>query len=322
MSISVSEPENIMVMNQEFIDSIVNATNGQQVKMSSAGSKMLRVQLRETGFLRKIIPPKPITNAELDRVEDHDRPVKIEDKEPESKGAVILPFGQGADTQFYYGPKFRIDFFTVKTHRFTKSIQELRTYKMDLRQVVTENSLKDIQTTEDAAFIDLCNKIVGPNTAAGVLNDLPSPTTGLIQNRRRTGGLTRITVADGQKHLERERLNNGVWLMNRSTAKEYTKLKRDEIGGDLSEAIFKDGLKALTEARILGVPHIFTIKDELVADGEIFMFTEPNFLGRFYTLDEVTMYVEKREDQITFCATETIGFAIGNTAGVQKLILE
>jgi hypothetical protein len=298
--------------NKMFLDSIDNANNGPLVKASSAGTQTLRTQLREEGFFRKIIPMTPITNGELDRSLDHDRPVKILDKEPNSKGAVTLPFNASSEMQEFYGPKYLVDFFIIKTPKFRKSIHELRTYTQDLRNVITENMLKDIQTEEDANFIDLCDTIVGtPNTADSVI--------GLIQNHNIAGGLTRNTYPTALTYLEKNRLNNGVTLMNRTTAKEFLKFDRAEIGGDLSEGMFKDGLKALTEAKIFGVPHIWTIKDELVPDNTIYAFTEPNFLGRSYSLQDVTMYVERKEDQITFCASECIGFSIGNVVGVQKI---
>jgi hypothetical protein len=48
--------------------------------------------------------------------------------------------------------------------------------------------------------------------------------------------------------------------MNRRTAKEFLKFDRSEIGGDLAQDLFKQGLTALQEAMIFGVKHIFTIK--------------------------------------------------------------
>jgi hypothetical protein len=53
---------------------------------------MIRRRIREEGFTRRIIPPVPVTNDDLDRVLTHDRPVIIEDMEPLSKGAKTIPF--------------------------------------------------------------------------------------------------------------------------------------------------------------------------------------------------------------------------------------
>lgn len=301
------------VFNKEFLDRIQNGGSDALEKAASATTKMLRTQLREEGFLRKIIPPQSISNEDLNRTLEHDRPIRIEDMENNIKGAASLPFNVSSDAQFFYGRRFPIEFWTIRTPKFTKSIYELGTYNMDLRQVVTENMLKDIQTEEDGQFINLCDKIVGP-TAGN-----PSPITNLTQNHNISGGITRDNYPEIKKYLEKARLNNGVFLMNRATAKEFEKWDHDEIGGELSQDIYRGGLASQGDSTILGVPHIFTLKDEMVPDNVVYLFTEPNFLGRFYTLQDVTMFVERKQDQICFEATECIGFSIANIFGVHKV---
>ena len=51
--------------------------------------------------------------------------------------------------------------------------------------------------------------------------------------------------------LENQNLNNGVILMNRKTAKQFLTFDRSEIGGDLAQDLFKDGLTALQQAKIM-----------------------------------------------------------------------
>src|SRR4029079_6210368 len=98
-------PENITVSNRELLARIDEAQDGEIKQASTAGSNMIRRRIREEGFLRRIIPPQTVTNDDLDRVVDHDRPVIIEEMEPLSRGAKSIPFGSSADTEFYYGNK-------------------------------------------------------------------------------------------------------------------------------------------------------------------------------------------------------------------------
>lgn len=311
-------------LNQQLIDSIVQARDGERLtKIAAAGEDLIRTHIRESGFLRKIIPPKTITNEELDRVVEHDRPVRIEELETNHKGAVSIPFNVSSDTEFYYGPKGVIEFFTIKTPVFTKNVNELRTYRHDIRKVVTEHALNDIETEEDGNFISLVDRIVGAWDGLGLAGvqqhfkagDGPGMRPDLM------GGLSRDTYVNIKKLLEKQRLKNGVFLMNTATAKEFEKLDRVELGGDMSEAIWKNGLKAIGDAVVGGVPHIYTIKDELVEDNVIYLFTEPSFLGKFYTLEDIKLYVERREDQIKMFAAEVIGCGILNMAGVVKVDL-
>jgi len=303
--------ENPQVLNKALMEKIVEASDGEVKSASAAGTNMIRRRIREEGFTRRIIPPQTVTNDDLDRVLDHDRPVIIEDMEPLSRGAKSIPFGDTADTQFYYGNKYACVFNPITTPEWTKDINELRTYRMDLRQVITDNSLKDMQTEEDGKFIAMCDTIVGSTSGVGA--------AGVQQNFNISGGITRDTYVEALSKLEDQNLNNGIFLMNRRTAKEFLKFNRSEIGGDLAQDLFKQGLTALQEASIFGTKHIFTIKRDLVPDFVLYLFTEPGFLGKFYTLQEVTMYVEKKKDILRFSARETISVTVANVAGIAKI---
>jgi hypothetical protein len=308
----IDQIENILARNQRIVAEFDSANEG-SIKCAStaAGSNMIRRRIREAGFTRRIIPMQTVTNAELNRDLNHDRPLIIEDMEPLSKGAKSCSFGDSADSQTFYGNKYAVVFNPYTTPEWTKDINELRTYKMDLRQVITDNSLNDVQTTEDGSFITLCNTIVGQVGGVGL--------AGVAQNFNIAGGITRDTYPEALNKLEDLKLNNGVVLMNRRTAKEFLKWDRSEIGGDLAQELFKNGLSALQEATINGVKHIFTIKSELVPNGTIFVFTEPGYLGKFYELSPLTMYVEKKKDILRFSARETLGLTVANVAGIARI---
>jgi hypothetical protein len=241
--------ENVLAQNRKMIDQLVESDQGEVKFASAAGTSMIRRRIREEGFTRNIIPPVPVTNDDLDRVVQHDRPVIIEDMEPLSKGAKSISFGDTADTEFYYGNKFVCVFNPITTPEWTKDINELRTYRMDLRQVITDNSLKDIQTEEDGQFIAGINGIVGPVAAAGA----PGVGAGGVQQNFEIVPLAgananlwnRPDYVKVLNILENQNLNNGVILMNRKTAKQFLTFDRSEIGGDLAQDLFKEGLSAL-----------------------------------------------------------------------------
>lgn len=306
----VSEPS-VEVFNRELLEAIQEAPDGVLKSASTASSNMIRRKIRENGFARSIIPPKPVGNEDLDRLTDTDLPAIIEDMEPLSPGAKSVSFDDTAETAFYRGDRFVVYFDQIKTPEFTKNINELRTYRMDLRAVITDNALKDMQRTEDSRFIKTVDRIVGSTSGVGL--------SGKQQNFNIAGGITRDNYKDVLSKLEDADLNNGVFLMNRKTAKAFLSWDRSEIGGDLAQDLFTDGLSALKEAKIHGVRHLFTIKRDLVPDNVVYLFTEPGYLGRWYTLEDTTMYVEKKKDILRFSAQETLGVALANVAGVAKV---
>ena len=312
---------NIEVLNREIIEAITDADDGVIKSASSAGSNMIRRRIREDGFSRNILPPKAVTNDQLDRVADHDRPVMIEDMEPESRGAKSIPFGDVADTEFYYGSKYVCSFNAITTPEFTKDINELRTYRMDLRRVITDNALRDIQAEEDFQFLSAVDAITGnmPVAAGGSSTGLSGAQQSFHFNKSGGNHFDRSDYVNVLSVLEDMNLNNGVFLMNRKTAKTFLTFNRDEIGGDLAQTLLTDGLTALQEAKIFGVKHLFTMKSDMVADNEMYLFAEPDYLGKFYTLQEPTMYVEKKKDILRFSARETISVTFANLAGVAKV---
>jgi hypothetical protein len=202
--------ENPQVLNKALMEHIVAAADGEVKSASAAGTNMIRRRIREEGFSRRIIPPQTVTNDDLDRVLEHDRPVIIEDMEPLSPGAKSIPFGGTADTQFYYGNKYACVFNPITTPEWTKDFNELRTYRMDLRQAITDNSLKDMQTEEDGKAIAMVDTIVGATNGVGA--------AGFQQNFNISGGITRDTYPEVLSKLEDQNLNNGIILMNRRTA--------------------------------------------------------------------------------------------------------
>jgi hypothetical protein len=316
--------------NAELIAKILEEDQGEVKSAATAGTNMIRRRIREDGFLRNIIPPEIVTNADLDRVVNSDKPVIIEDMEPLSPGAVSLPFGAVSDSTFFYGNKFTVQFNPVVTREYVKDINELRTYRMDLRQVITDNALKDVQAREDGDFISLIDVVVGTNpanwggvTSTGVTGNYgASPSVsqvGIYQNWNIYGGFTRDNYVEFTKVIENQNLNNGVFLINRATAKNWLKMDRNQAGGDLSQELFKQGMKALTSQEIFGIKHLITIKRDLVPDNTVYEFTEPGFLGRFYELSPLTMYVKKEKDILRFSARETIGVSIANIAGVAQV---
>jgi|GEM_PF-835754 len=329
----MEEDLNIEVLNREILDHITDSEDGHNKEASSAASNMIRRRIREDGFARNIMPAKTVSNDQLDRVPDHDRPVIIEDMEPGSKGAKSIPFGDSADTSFYYGNKFVCSFNVITTPEFTKDINELRTYRMDLRKVITDNALRDMQTEEDYQFINTVDDIIKPAAGFGNAGVGGAPAAGGFKV-----GASNVTTASqygvikpAATHfsreeyvnvlsmLENQQLNNGVVLMNRKTAKTFLTFDRSEIGGDLSQTLFTDGLTGLQEAKIFGVRHLFTIKRDIVPDNTIYIFAEPEYLGRFYTLQDPTMYVEKKKDILRFSARETLSVTFANLVGLARI---
>jgi len=281
---------------------------GLNKEAQEAVTDFIRMRMREEGFARQVIPPKQITNEELDKQVDTDKPVIICEKEPDSPAAISVPFGTLPMNRYIRGDKFRVMFQRIMSPRFLKDINELRTYDMDIRQVLSDNALKDMQAEEDGKFIGTVDAtLIAPGATV--------PDTGTIQWRTIAGGVTRDTWNDSLKILPQTpaHFSASTILLNNVTVLEFQKWGRDEIGADFAQQVAMNGWG---ETKWFGVRILVTIKRNLVPDNRIYQFVRPEALGRFFLLEDTTMYVDTKTFMIEFFAYCSLGAAIANPAGI------
>ena len=302
------------VINAKVVDFL---ERGEIEKVAQTSSEYTRIQIREDSFAFKILPPEKCTDDMLDRDLD-ERLRVIWELEPDSPGAMWVPLQTIPEGEYIKGSRYQIPFARVLTKKYTKDIDELRTYKQDIRKILTDNSIKDGLAEIDGKFIDTCHRIV-TNTAG----NLPGANlfTGKVQYRGLSGGLTKENFVEAKKMLPRGsttmagkfRLRNYIALMNDVTAQDWQKLTILEIGNEAVGGMWRDGLTADT---YLGMKNIFTIKDDLVPDNIVYFFAAPEFLGKCFYMTDWCQYLKKEFYFIEMFAAWMGGFAIGNVAGV------
>ncbi len=275
-----------------------------------AVNAFIRVKMREDGFWRKILPPIPISNDDLDRQVDTDKPTIVLDKEPNSPAAASIPYATQPFARYIRAPRFRVMFDRIVTPRFMKDVGELRTYDMDIRQILSDNAVKDMLAEEDGKAIATVQTLLGTI-------DTAVPETGTVQYRTIAGGITRDSVNDSLKILPEtpSHLETATVLVNNITIKDVQKWGYDEIGGELSEEILRQGF---AERNLLNSRWIVTIKTRLVLTDEMYFFAEPKFLGKFFVLEDTTMHIKREAFMLEFYAYESIGSAIANVAGIAR----
>ena len=314
----------VSVMNKRILEDL---DRGEIKRAQDASNGYTRTQLREDSFAFKILPPEVATDDMLRPSLEHDKLEIIWELEPDSPGAKWVPFQTVPDGEYIYGSRYLIPLARVVTPKYEKDIDELRTYKTDLRKVLTENSIKDGLKEIDGKFTEIINEIV-TDTVDGAGNPTSAPGdaqafTGKVQWREFTGGLTRDNFAEAKKMMlsgstftgleDKFILRNYICLMNDVTAQEIIKFDRTEAGGDVSEDMFRNGLVL---EKMLGVKLLFTIKKSLIPDGTVFFFAAPEFLGKCFYMTDWTMYMKKEAFFIEMFSYWLGGMAFGNLAGV------
>lgn len=301
--------QEVQLLNETLFEQL--DTPGMQKQAIDAVNDFTRTKMREDGFYRRILPPLTITNDELDRQVDTDKPVKVVDKEPDSPAAVSLPFATLPINFYIRGPRYRVMFDRIVSPRAVKDVDELRTYVIDIRQVLSDNMIKDMLAEEDSKFIQALDVAVGTANSNNVLSGVP-------QNVTISGGITRDTLVDALKVMPQtpSRFEVETCLVNNITIKELMKFGREEMGGNLSEEIIKNGW---AETNFLNCRWIVTIKQNLVPNDVMYMFASPKFIGKNYELEPTTMYIRREAYMLEYFAYNTQGGSFGHTNGLAKV---
>ncbi len=260
-----------------------------------------------------MLPPQPVQRSECQRSVNHDTLVKIVDIEPNSK-AMALTFRGQPTARFIRAPRFEIPFFTISSEKFEKTEQELLAYEMPVTKIIEENSVKDIQSIEDRQFLLFIEAAVQAEQLvanAGVAT---------AYNSTNVNGAAVVTssVVKGEGALTATTVDYTVYPVLKPDFDDVSAWTIQDVGMTIAGETSTEGWKSGT---IVGLKVIRTIKTELLREGNIYCFCAPEFLGRFYVLNQTKFYIDKIANLITWQSWEDIAIGIGNVAAIVKLVL-
>lgn len=286
-----TETVNVQFMNQSFLDKV---DQGMTKEAGVAMSAFVRQKLREDGFTRKILPPTAITAAELDR-QLTEEPTVIVEKEPDSIAA-NMPFLGRSEIRYFKGSRYPVTFQKITSADFRKSKFELATYRTDIRNVLQENSVKDIQAQEDTNFYQ---NILSVATANSNVYNL-------------SGGFTKANLMAGVKKLIERKLPVGCILMTQSMYSDLLAFPSTEVGSPAASELFR-GQAQLDN--FFGYKIITTNKNDILPTNQAIVFAPSEYLGQFYTLQDATLFLKVEADILQFSTYEAVGVGLGNVNG-------
>lgn len=310
-----------------------------KAKIAELGGSWIRDRLREVSYARHILPPEQVTRADCQRSVNHDTLVKIVDVEPQSR-ALAITFRGEPTARFIRGPKAEIGFFTISSEKFEKTEQELLAYEMPLPRIIEDNSVKDIQEIEDREFTRHIE------SAVQALQTEVNTTTTVAYNattvRAADANAQVVSVVKGElalaadgtdfivrplqrpdlvnlfKLLDSNRLRSERVLMTEADHDDVLQWTVEDNGDRIQSETVVEGYKYQT---LLGRKVVRTIKTDILRTGNVYCFAAPQFLGKFYVLNNLKFYIDKIANVITFQSYEDIGMGIVNISAVRKLEL-
>lgn len=298
----------IKAANEGFLDALQNDPK----KASTVASRWVRMYLRETAFMRGYIGvDKPEALIPCDT---SDEVYTLIYKEPPTATAVSIPFGAHSSARTMRADRIRVYFHRVNGTKYVvPDVFYLKAYPdgMDIRQIIADNTLKEIEYQEDARWIQVINNILG---SAGST----SPWTGKVMYRAVGAAMSRQTLPILQTMLRQcaNRLSAGTALMNFITELELETLDRNAAGGDIAETTLINGW---TQTKLLGMNVIYTSKCDIIPDGAVYVLAPSEFFGAFYEVEEATMYIKAEDYRYSMFPSEIIGGALVNAASVGRV---
>jgi hypothetical protein len=307
-------------------------------KLAELGGSWVRDRLREVSFMRHLIPPEHVTRADCQRSVNHDTLVKIVDVEPQSR-AMAITFRDQPTARFIRAPKAEIPFFTISSEKFEKTEQELLAYEMPITKVIEDNTVKDIQEIEDreglrhleagvqamqtevntgtSVAYNATNIRIGTNAQVvsvvkGELSLAADGTDFLVRPVQRPDFVNLFKILDGRR-LRSERV-----LITEPDHDDVLQWTVEDFGDRIQSETVVDGYKYNT---LLGRKVVRTIKTDLLRPGNVYVFTAPQFFGKFYILNNTKFYIDKIANVITWQSWEDIGMGLINVAAWAKLEL-
>lgn len=290
------ETVNAQFLNQSFIDKI---DGGLEKEAGAAMSAFVRQKLREEGFTRKVLQPQMITSAELDRGLT-DEPRVIVEKELDSVAA-NMAFTGAPNVRYFNGSRYAVDFYKISSDKFSKSKFELGTYRTDIRHILQENSVKDLQTQEDQNFYDSIQTIIASNTNnVDDTGNAPGATYNLLN-----------ALMKGARKLLAHKLPLGKILMTQEMYTALMEVPATQIGDSKASKIHEGG----DVDNFFGWDIVTTIKSDILPKNKAIFFTKPQYLGQFYMLQDAVVYLKTEADMVEFETYESIGVGLGNVNG-------
>lgn len=307
-----------------------------KTKIAARFGGYIRDRLREASFAEQVLPPENVDRSQCQVSTNHDALVKIEYLEPKSR-AMVVTFRGEPRANFIRGQKVEVPFITVMSEMFQKPEQEFLAYAFPIGKVIEQNSVRDLGEVQDREFlihIEAAVQALQTEANGGVTSLNPATlATGAVEfsvvkgelARAQTAPFTATSLAIQRpdivrliKLLDGNRLESDLILITTVDWDDILQWTVEDQGDKLQSETAVQGYKYNL---LLGKRYVRTIKTDLLRPGNVYAFTSPDFLGRFYVLNNVKFYIDKVINQIKFVAWKDIGMSIVNIASVRKLEL-
>lgn len=276
-------------------------------KVAGITQDFLRSRLREVSVADRVLPPIPLTEAEIERNTSNNWPLKRVDVEPESKAFAIGFRGKG-EARFFEGTRYEVFFSKLESEHFKKTKEELMTMRYPVVDVVENNMVLDMQEQLDGLF-----RLRLDAAAAASGNVISSSSTTLIKE----------DIISGKQLITQKRRRPVRMICTESRFQDLARLAPDKLGFDAVERLAFQG--TAPEKVFQGMEVVTSINSSAAGsvwdEKTIYLITEPQFLGSSFSLDNVEQEMKREGNMLEWYSWTSRGIEIGNIYSVCKITL-
>ena len=316
-------------MNSHFDATEVNAkfiemmgSGGDMQKEAAQGLQTyLKAQIYEDSFFERIVPAKSITPEQCDRNPDDIGFQYVVDKEYTDVGAVASNFRGLGNYRYVETPRYAIPFHRISSDEMEMDEDEIRALRQPITQIIRHRTAYELRKQMDKEFIGQVNYAIGLDAANQSKSIAESTITPEVVRVLRN-------ILDSRGSVDGKYLRAATILMTRSQYNAIpTWIQSNLVGGPntgvgsaggIGPDFWRDGY---SYDKLFGLRVVVTDKSDLVADNEIYVFPEPEYLGHHLTLGDDRFMIEKRFTRYKWKGVRTFAFAIGNAYGCGKVTL-
>lgn len=307
-------------MNQVFID----ALNDPDMKKEAAeqAAEYLKLQIYEDSFMERILPAQSISPMMCDRDVNSPNYQVVIDKEYTDVAAVATTFRGRSDYDYIETERYAVTFKKLESREYAITEGELRGMRQPVQNLIRHHIAFFIRKKMDELFIGMCNRAI---TASGleidrtgtgddrITPDLIVDLRNLIDDQSAQGRyLEAATIL-----MTRKQYNYiNTWIQANTAGGAGT---RPGMAGGITQEFWKDGYQYDS---LFGLRVIVTAKSDLVNSNEVYIFTQPEYLGHHFTFNDDRFSLEHQHDILRMKGFRTFGAAIGNNRAVAKLTLD
>lgn len=311
---------------------------GGREKIAQAARDLVKDHIEESGYTRKVVPPKPAPQPLQVSTAGHETLHAVLELPPNAR-AMQINFRGDTPARVIRGPKVAVGFTTIQTEKYSINEHALMAYSNPIITIIEEKIPTAIEGIEDRIFTQYAEAAVQAvqlEANGGVATALNSVTiaAGAVEDgvvKGETARVAPITTSSVPFPLQRpdivrlkklfpgtRQLRADTILISEFDFADVLQWTIDDLGSQLTGETLRDGYKVPT---IFGSRVVMTLKTRILRPGNIYAFAPPDTLGVFYTLNDVKFFMDKRGREIEFWAWEDIGMCLANVRAVAKLEL-